>query len=91
MDNGPILGSPHQALGGDAGHHCLETGGNAREALERDLKQERIARAVLQQAIAYCIDWRETQLGLVDQPGVQNEVGFVHAEDRPRMTFRRRN
>jgi bacterioferritin len=72
----------------------LLIGENAREALEGDLRQERIARPVLQEAIAHCeavkdyvsrelladileseeehIDWLETQLGLVDQLGLQN-------------------
>src|SRR3954467_7621897 len=72
----------------------LLIGEGAKEALECDLKQERIARPVLQEAIAYCetvkdyvsrelfedileseeehIDWLETQLGLVDQLGLQN-------------------
>src|SRR5579859_1257124 len=72
----------------------LLIGENAREALEGDLRQEKIARPVLQEAIAHCeavkdyvsrelladileseeehIDWLETQLGLVDQLGLQN-------------------
>jgi bacterioferritin len=72
----------------------LLIGENAKEALEGDLRQERIARPVLQDAIAHCeavkdyvsrelladileseeehIDWLETQLGLVDQLGLQN-------------------
>jgi bacterioferritin len=72
----------------------LLIGENAKEALECDLRQERIARPVLQEAIGYCesvkdyvsrelfadileseeehIDWLETQLGLVDQMGLQN-------------------
>jgi bacterioferritin len=72
----------------------LLIGENAKEALEGDLRQEKIARPVLQQAIAHCeavkdyvsrelladileseeehIDWLETQLGLVDQLGLQN-------------------
>ena len=72
----------------------LLIGESAKEALECDLKQERIARPVLQEAIAHCesvkdyvsrellddilrseeehIDWLETQLGLIDQLGLQN-------------------
>jgi bacterioferritin len=72
----------------------LLIGEGAKEALECDLKQERIARPVLQEAIAHCetvkdyvsrelfedileseeehIDWLETQLGLLDQLGLQN-------------------
>jgi bacterioferritin len=72
----------------------LLIGENAKEALEGDLRQERIARPVLQEAIAHCeavkdyvsrdllsdileseeehIDWLETQIGLVDQLGLQN-------------------
>ena len=72
----------------------LLIGENALEALKCDLKQERTARPVLQEAIAHCetvkdyisreiferileseeehIDWLETQLGLVDQLGLQN-------------------
>jgi bacterioferritin len=72
----------------------LLIGENALEALKGDLKQERIARPVLQEAIAHCetvkdyvsrelledilegeeehIDWLETQIGLIDQVGIQN-------------------
>ena len=72
----------------------LMIGENAPEALNADLKLERAARPVLQEAIAHCetvkdyisrelledileseedhIDWLETQLGLIDQLGLQN-------------------
>ena len=72
----------------------LLVGENALEALKCDLDQERLARPVLQEAIAHCetvkdfvsreiledildseeehIDYLETQLGLLDQLGLQN-------------------
>ena len=72
----------------------LMIGESAQEALQCDLKQEHIARPVLQAAIAHCetvkdyisrelleeileseeehIDWLETQIGLIDQVGLQN-------------------